>query len=88
VRAAVATVAWCGVGAAYSPVSGVTQHIDAAECEANARLIAASPELLATLEKCIAALEAMDRCYATRLTREDGEVLLEACVVVAKAKGE
>jgi hypothetical protein len=56
--------------------------------EATAHLIAAAPDMLVTLEKCIAALEAMDRCYATRLNEEDGEVLLEACAVVAKAKGE
>jgi len=60
----------------------------AAECEANARLIAAAPDLLATLEKCIAVLEAMDRCYATRLGVQESAVLDEACLVVAKAKGE
>jgi hypothetical protein len=63
-------------------------QLRADECHANTRLIASAPDMLVTLEKCIAALEAMDRCYATRLNEEDGEVLLEACAVVAKAKGE
>ena len=85
---AIASVAWCGVAASYSTVSGVTQHIDAAECDANARLIAAAPELLVSLEKCIAVLEDMDRCYATRLSPEDTAVLAVARAVVARAKGE
>lgn len=85
---AIACVAGCGVSSTYGQTPETTQRIDADECAANARLIAAAPEMLATLEKCIEVLQEMDICYVTRLNEEDGEVLLEACAVVAKAKGE
>jgi hypothetical protein len=51
-------------------------------------LILAAPEMLAALEKCVAALEAMNIWDLTRLNEQEGKVLLEACAVVAKAKGE
>ena len=83
---ATASVAWCGTAWWFG--KDETRVIDADEAYANARLIASAPEMLATLEKCIEVLQEMDICYVTRLTEEDGEVLLEACAVVAKAKGE
>lgn len=45
---ALAPVAWCGVASTHG-ASG-NQSIDAAEARANARLIAAAPDLLAALE--------------------------------------
>ena len=47
---AVACIAWCGVSSNYGQTPETTQHIDADECAANARLIAAAPELLAACE--------------------------------------
>lgn len=48
----IAQVAWCGAAAAYGE-SG-NQNIDAAEACANARLIAAAPDLLAVCEGLVA----------------------------------
>jgi hypothetical protein len=83
---AIASVAWCGRASHVGLTE--TQVIDEDEARANAQLISAAPNLLVALEKCIAILEAMDRCAATRLVPEEGAVLQEACDVVAKAKGE
>jgi hypothetical protein len=59
------------------------------ETSANAHLIAAAPDLLEMLEKCVAALEAVDRTYASAASSEvRRKVLDEACTVVTKAKGE
>jgi len=46
---AIAPVAWCGVATTVG--SSGSQSIDAAEARANARLIAAAPDLLAALER-------------------------------------
>lgn len=77
---AIAEIAWCGVGAAYSMVSGVTQHIDAEECRANARLIAAAPELLA-------ALEDLERTAGLAASHDD-PARVAARAAIAKARGE
>ena len=52
----IAQVAWCGAAAAYGE-SG-NQTIDAAEACANARLIAAAPDLL---DACVRLLDAVAR---------------------------
>lgn len=64
-------VAWCGEAARYGE-SG-DQIIDAAEARANARLIAAAPDLLAACEALLAGSS-----KAAPLAR----------IAVAKAKGE
>jgi len=46
---AIAPVAWCSVATTVG--SSGSQSIDAAEARANARLIAAAPDLLAALER-------------------------------------
>jgi len=67
-------------------VDGAHRSVDVAEMLV--WLVAEADATRATLEKCIDVLEAMDRCYATRLGVQESAVLDEACLVVAQAKGE
>ncbi|MFY2855016.1 hypothetical protein ACOTJG_13670 [Achromobacter xylosoxidans] len=53
-----------------------------AECDANARLIAAAPELLEALEWALRAMEARNPLWA------EGERFIAARAAIAKAKGE
>ena len=82
---AIAPVAWCSVATTVG--SSGDQSIDAAEARANARLIAAAPCLLEALDGCVAEMEALDRCYATRLDEEGSARLVAAKAAIAKAKG-
>lgn len=82
---AFATVAWCPTSAAFG-VDG-SQVISADEAEANARLIAAAPELLAACEVFI---EAERRA---EVNGREGfglytEAMSAARAAVAKARGE
>lgn len=82
---AIAPVAWCGAASTYGASS--TQRIDAAEARANARLIAAAPDLL---EACEILTEAQRRADAG----EHGgfgcyvDAVDKARAAIAKAKGE
>jgi len=81
VRALLAPVAWCSVASTHG-ASG-SQSIDAAEARANARLIAAAPDLLEALEKLYRAVSDVTSSV------EDlgyGEELARAAI--AKAKGD
>jgi hypothetical protein len=78
------------VSSNYGPTPETTQHIDADECAANARLIAAAPDLLAA---CEAALRGHGRVHEDECTigSDDNRCschvgMFEAAV--AKAKGE
>ena len=75
-------------GAKYTDRFGTERHkpiISAEECRANARLIAASPDLLVSLEEMVAAL-----ISAAKFGLNDSEVamLKRAEAAVAKAEGE
>jgi hypothetical protein len=78
---AIAPVAWCGVATTVG--SSGSQNIDAAEARANARLIAAAPDLLAALETLERAVSKM------RHTLDDDDPALErARAAIAKATKE
>ena len=74
VRALLAPVAWCGVATTVG--SSGDQSIDAAEARANARLIAAAPDLL----------EACERLLNGGWPHAEKDIEL-ACSAIAKAKG-
>jgi hypothetical protein len=73
---AIAPVAWCGVATTVG--SSGDQSIDAAEARANARLIAAAPDLLAALER-------LERLSWSALAPDD-PVRVSARAAIAKAK--
>lgn len=73
-----AQVAWCGSACEISKSGG--QIIDAAEARANARLIAAAPDLLAACEMALLDM----RYYAT----VHGESITAIEAAIAKAKGQ
>ena len=77
VRALLAPVAWCGVASTHGASS--SQSIDAAEARANARLIAAAPDLLAALHRISLASQ-----NSMSSKEECGRIAREA---IAKAKG-
>lgn len=78
----IAQVAWCGAASAYGE-SG-NQTIDAAEACANARLIAAAPDLLGMLEMMAAQHFCGCRHPACKRCKDDDD----CADVIAKAKGE
>jgi hypothetical protein len=72
-----ASVAWCGAASTHGASS--SQSIDAAEARANARLIAAAPDLLAALHRISLASQ-----NSMSSKEECGRIAREA---IAKAKG-
>ena len=78
---AIACVAWCGVSSTYGQTPETTQHIDADECAANARLIAAAPDLLDALEEYHRVANAVPYAQWT-------PAMHKAHDAIAKAKGE
>jgi hypothetical protein len=74
---ALAPVAWCGVATTVG--SSGDQSIDAAEARANARLIAAAPDLLAALER-------LERLSGSAMMTDD-PAREWARSAIAKAKG-
>jgi hypothetical protein len=74
---AIAPVAWCGVASTHGASS--SQSIDAAEARANARLIAAAPDLLAALER-------LERLSGSAMMTDD-PAREWARSAIAKAKG-
>lgn len=75
-----ASVAWCSVASTHGASS--SQSIDAAEARANARLIAAAPDLLEALEE---AIRDHDDFEDGRLS---GNTVATMYAAIAKAKGE
>jgi len=61
-------------------------HPQADEAEANARLIAAAPELLGALEACVERFDVL--IDAEEATEKDLDIRLIALEVIAKAKGD
>lgn len=74
---AIAPVAWCSVASTVG--SSGSQSIDAAEARANARLIAAAPDLLRALER-------LERLSGSAMMTDD-PAREGARAAVAKAKG-
>ena len=74
---AIAPVAWCSVASTVG--SSGDQSIDAAEARANARLIAAAPDLLAALDR-------LERLSGSAMGTDDPARVF-ARAAIAKAKG-
>jgi iron only hydrogenase large subunit-like protein len=76
-------------GVAYAGTYGKTRHLTVTgirqsdeECEANARLIAAAPDLLVALEAALPFIEAQEG------TSDENDVIVDACrAAIAAAKG-
>ena len=93
---ALASVAWCGIASTHG-ASG-SQVIRAAEAQANARLIAAAPDLLRGLEAMIGlchGCRGRGRCFGPVPVGSVGESVYQPCpecsdarAAIAKAKGE
>lgn len=76
-------------GAADARGNGIANcgYDERGECEANARLIAAAPELLAALQYLMSQTIEMDEKYGVALSEGEHEAALLARAAIAKAKG-
>jgi hypothetical protein len=79
---AIAPIAWCGANSSFSAAS---QSISAKQALANARLIAASPDLLEALEM---VRDADDDCKMDGLPTIPGPARARIDAAIAKAKGQ
>ena len=75
------TIAWCGANAVYGAAE--PYRIDRYEAEANARLIAAAPEMLAALEA--VAMSAVGVGKGENVVSDEARALVESAI--AKAEG-
>jgi hypothetical protein len=72
---------YCPLARVEGPWSGSTLYVDAREARANGRLIAAAPELAASLRDCVVWLESMP------LSEEPSKSVAAAKALLKKIKG-